>query len=116
MKDFSVYKIDINLFYDKYKSDYLKIRGSTDKKIWDEKYKWDILPKLSHELSSYKEVTKENIQEIFNIYKKYNPSSGTFIDWRDADDLTTLFSKPHGWQLLRDLWDAKPDNVAAYFY
>lgn len=97
---------------EKYKDEYLKRRGSTDPNMWDESYKWDVLPKLSKELSSFKSVTKDNANQILEIYLKLNPQQGTLIDWRESDDLRTLLSKPNGWQLLKEVWDADLDNCA----
>lgn len=113
MAEYLISNLDIKLFYDKYKDEYLHRRGNASPSVWDESYKWDILPKLTKDLAVFNSVTKDNIKEIFAVYKKYNPNEGTFIDWREIDDLNTLMQKPNGWQLIKDLWTATPETVAS---
>lgn len=46
-------KVALKAFYDLHKEDYFRRRRSGDAKLWDELYKWDILPRLNKELEQY---------------------------------------------------------------
>lgn len=107
----SISSVSLKDLYNKYKQEYLSRRGSTDQHVWDESYKWDVLPKLSKELGSYKSVTRDNAEQIIDVYLRLNPQQGTLVDWREADDLKTLVSKPNGWQLINEIWSADTDGI-----
>src|SRR5690606_21911204 len=74
-------KLKLRAFYESRKDHYYERRNSGDNSQWDERYKWDIFPKLNEILSEYKDVTADNLPEIMNILKKHNPQQGSFAHW-----------------------------------
>lgn len=111
--NYEVNRLALRAFYEKYSDEYIKRRKSGDKSLWDEAYKWQVLPELSRALSAFKEVNKDNANEILEIYIHKNPNQGTLIDWREADDLKLLVGKALGWQLLNDMWHITKETLAA---
>ena len=45
-------KLALQAFYESRRDEYLRRRFSGDKALWDESYKWDILPRLNKELAA----------------------------------------------------------------
>ena len=58
MSEFSsdINKLALKNFYETHKEEYFKRRDSGDKSLWDEQYKWDILPRLNKELAKFDNV------------------------------------------------------------
>lgn len=69
MSEFSsdINKLALKNFYETHKEEYFKWRNSGDKKLWDEQYKWDILPRLNKELAKFDKITKDNVGEFISI-------------------------------------------------
>ena len=69
MSEFSsdINKLALKNFYQTPKEEYFKRRSSGNKKLWDEQYKWDILPALNQKLSGFNKITKENESETIQI-------------------------------------------------
>lgn len=60
-------KLALQAFYESHRDEYLRRRFSGDKALWDESYKWDILPRLNKELAAYDSVNGDSIAEIADI-------------------------------------------------
>lgn len=110
---FKINKLQLKSFYESNRDDYYSRRGSGDISLWDEQYKWDILPKLNTLLAKYETITGDNFGDIVSEIRKSNPSSGSFAHWIDMDDLDLLVKAKNGFQVFRDLWTAAPENIAA---
>jgi len=68
---------------------YIEIRNRKDPELWNEEYKWDILPTVNKEF--FKEpMTADNIVEKIDILRKHNPSSGSFVHWNNLGDLKEI--------------------------
>lgn len=68
---------------------YIDIRNRKDPELWNEEYKWDVLPKVNKEF--FKEpITVDNIVEKIDILRKHNPSSGTFVHFTNPNDLKEI--------------------------
>ncbi len=78
-------KLALRNYYETHKDDYYKKRLSTDKDIYDEQYKWEILPKLNQELSSLENITKDNVGDFIGIITR-NENKANFVHWIDMDD------------------------------
>ena len=79
---------------------YIDIRNRKDPELWNEEYKWDILPKVNKEF--FKEpVTTDNIVEKIDILRKHNPPSGSFVHFTNTDD-------------LKEIARQKPDRVLEF--
>ena len=69
--------------------DYSDIRNRKDPELWNEEYKWDILPIINKEF--FKEpMTVDNIVEKIVILEKNNPSSGSFVHFSNILDLKEI--------------------------
>jgi len=69
--------------------EYAEIRNRKDPELWDEDYKWDVLPKVNSEF--FKEsMTIDNIVKKISILNKYNPSSGSFVHFGNLLDLKEI--------------------------
>ena len=112
MSEFSsdINKLALKNFYETHKEEYFKRRNSGDKKLWDEQYKWDILPRLNKELAEFDKITKDNVGEFISIITQ-NKNKSNFANWRDAVDLMPVFSKPNGYQVLNEVWTSDIDNI-----
>ena len=62
-------KLALQAFYESHRDEYLRRRFSGDKTLWDESYKWDILPRLNKELAAYDSVNGDSIAEIAHIVR-----------------------------------------------
>ena len=85
-------KVALKAFYESHRDEYLRRRFSGDKALWDESYKWDILPRLNKELAAYDSVNGDSIAEIAHIVTHHTNTSN-FANWRDIDDLKDLLSR-----------------------
>jgi len=69
--------------------EYADMRNRKDPELWQEEYKWDILPKVNKEF--FREpMTVDNIVEKIDILTKYNPTSGSFVHWNNLEDLKEI--------------------------
>ena len=69
--------------------EYADMRNRKDPELWQEEYKWDILPKANKEF--FREpMTVDNIVEKIDILTKYNPTSGSFVHWNNLEDLKKI--------------------------
>lgn len=66
--------------------EYLKFRNSDN---YGEKYKFDILNELNNQLQNTR-ITPDNVISIIDLLKNKNPSSGSFVNWRDLDNLLKI--------------------------
>ncbi len=112
-KKMEINKVALRAFYDLHKEDYLRRRYSGDAKLWDELYKWDILPRLNKELAQYQSVTKESITEVMHIVTHHTNASN-FASWRDIDDLKDFLQRPKAYTVIDELWRATPESVDQY--
>lgn len=103
-------KVALRAFYDLHKEDYFRRRHSGDAKLWDESYKWDILPRLNKELAQYQSVTKESIAEVMHIVTHHTNASN-FASWRDIDDLKDFLQRPNAHAVINELWRATLESV-----
>jgi len=80
----------VNLGYTKNLiKNYIEIRNRKDPELWNEEYKWDILPKVNKEF--FKEpMTVDNIVEKIVILEKNNPASGSFVHFSNLMDLKEI--------------------------
>ena len=70
-------------------NNYAEIRDRKDPELWNEEYKWDILPKVNKEF--FKEpMTVDNIVEKIVILEKNNPTSGSFVHFSNLMDLKEI--------------------------
>jgi hypothetical protein len=68
---------------------YVDIRNRKDPELWNEEYKWDILPTVNKEF--FKEpMTADNIVERIDILRKHNPPSGSFVHFTNPNDLKEI--------------------------
>ena len=68
---------------------YVDIRNRKDPELWNEEYRWDILPKVNKEF--FREpMTVDNVVEKIDILTKYNPTSGSFVHWNNLEDLKEI--------------------------
>jgi len=68
---------------------YIEIRNRKDPELWNEEYKWSILPTVNKEF--FKEsMTVDNIAEKMVILEKYNPTSGSFVHFSTLMDLKEI--------------------------
>ena len=104
-------KLALQAFYESHRDEYLRRRFSGDKALWDESYKWDILPRLNKELAAYDSVSSDSIAEIAHIVTHYTNTSN-FANWRDIDDLKALLSRKNAHSVLSELWLVKPETAA----
>ncbi len=70
-------------FFDIAANEYKKFRGTA---VWDEQYKWDILPGL-HTKFIDGNFTKDSILKKISLLEEYNPSSGSFVYWSEINNL-----------------------------
>lgn len=103
-------KLALQAFYESHRDEYLRRRFSGDKALWDESYKWDILPRLNKELAAYNSVNGDSIAEIAHIVTHHTNTSN-FANWRDIDDLKDLLSRRNAHSVLSELWIAKPETT-----
>jgi len=69
--------------------EYADIRNRKDPELWNEEYKWDILPKVNKEF--FREpMTVDNIVEKIDILRKHNPPSGSFVHFTNPNDLKEI--------------------------
>lgn len=106
----SINKLLLDSFIERHKDQYLNRRNSNTN--WGESYKWKHLPKIAHDLANFESPNAENIKDILKAYTKSNPNQGTFIDWRELDDINHLISTTNGWQLIREIWDIDTTQLA----
>ena len=104
-------QLQLKTFYESHKDEYYQRRNSGDKSQWDEKYKWDIFPKLNKILAEYKTITADNLPEIVKILKKHNPQQGSFAHWIEMDNLNILTRHTNGWQVVAPLWETTPETI-----
>ena len=102
-------KLSLRAFYEKNKEDYYRRRSSNETTEWDEQYKWDTFEKTCSELSNYTSVTKDTISDIVKILQK---NQKNFTDWRSVDNFNLLIDRPNGWQVIRVIWDATPEDAS----
>ena len=112
MSEFSsdINKLALKNFYETHKEEYFKRRDSGDKSLWDEQYKWDILPELNNKLSSFSKITRENVAEFISIINN-NSNKSNFTHWIDMDGLNLLADLPYGNQILDIVWQANSENA-----
>ena len=110
MPNVEINKLALKNFYETRKEEYFKRRSSGNKKLWDEQYKWDILPALNQKLSSFNKITKENVTDFIAIVND-NSNKSNFAHWIDMDDLKLLADLPYGNQILDIVWQANSDNA-----
>ena len=104
-------KLALQAFYESHRDEYLRRRFSGDKALWDESYKWDILPRLNKELAAYDSVNGDSIAEIAHIVTHHTNTSN-FANWRDIEDLKALLLRKNAHSVLSELWIAKPETAA----
>ena len=104
-------KLALRAFYESHRDEYLRRRFSGDKALWDESYKWDILPRLNKELAAYDSVNGDSIAEIAHIVTHHTTTSN-FLNWRDIEDLKALLLRKNAHSVLSELWIAKPETAA----
>jgi hypothetical protein len=109
-KKMEINKVALRAFYDLHKEDYFRRRHSGDAKLWDELYKWDILPRLNKELAQYQSATKESVAEVARIVTHHTNASN-FASWRDIDDLKDFLQRPKAYTVIDELWRATPESV-----
>ena len=69
--------------------EYVDIRNRKDPELWNEEYKWDVLPKVNNEF--FREpMTVDNIVEKIAILEKNNPTSGSFVHFSNLMDLKEI--------------------------
>jgi len=110
-KKMKINRLALRAFYESHRDEYLRRRFSGDKALWDESYKWDILPRLNKELAAYDSVNGDSIAEIAHIVTHHTNTSN-FANWRDIDDLKDLLSRRNAHSVLSELWLAKPETAA----
>lgn len=103
-------KLALKNFYENYKDEYFKRRYSGDEKLWDEQYKWDVLPKLNKELAKFDEITKENIDEFMSIITR-NENKNNFVHWMGIEKLISIFNRKNSYQILNEIWSSDIYNV-----
>ena len=106
----NINKVALKRFYEIHKDEYLRRRLSGDIKLWDEQYKWDILPELNKRLSIYEKITRENVADFMSIVNN-NSNKSNFAHWIDMDDLKLLAELPYGNQILNIVWQANSEDV-----
>lgn len=104
-------KIALRAFYKTHKDEYYRRRSSSDSTLWDEQYKWDILPALNARLNEYTAITRSNVAEFIAVINS-NSNKSNFTHWIDMDDLKLLAELPYGNQILDIVWNTKPSEVA----
>jgi len=57
--------------------------------LWQEEYKWKVLPELNKEFFQ-EPITAENILEKINMLQKFNPTTGTFVHFGSLIDLKEI--------------------------
>ena len=68
---------------------YTEIRNRKDPELWQEEYKWKVLPELNKEF--FKEpIRADNILEKINLLQKFNPTTGTFVHYTNLGDLNII--------------------------
>lgn len=68
---------------------YIDIRNRKDPELWNEEYKWDVLPKVNNEF--FKEtMAVDNIVEKIIVLEKNNPTSGSFVHFTNLMDLKEI--------------------------
>lgn len=102
--------LELRNFYETNRRAYYERRGSGNNQLWDEQYKWDILPALNQKLSTYGAITRDNIADFIAIIAN-NSNKSNFAHWIDMDDLKLLAELPYGNQVLDIVWQAAPDTV-----
>jgi len=106
----NINKVALKRFYEIHKDEYLRRRLSGDIKLWDEQYKWDILPELNKRLSIYEKITRENVVDFISIINN-NSNKSNFAHWIDMDDLKILAELPYGNQILDIVWQANSEDA-----
>lgn len=104
-------KVALRAFYETHKDEYYRRRISGDSTLWDEQYKWDILPALNAQLAGFTTITRANVAEFIALINSTSNKSN-FTHWIDMDDLKLLVELPYGNQILDIVWNAKPGEVA----
>ena len=99
-------KLALRAFYETHKGDYYSRRGSSDIALWDEQYKWDILPALNTRLAEFATITRDNVASFISVINS-NSNKSNFTHWIDMDDLKLLAELPYGNQILDIVWNAK---------
>jgi MoxR-like ATPase len=72
--------------------EYADIRNRKGSELWNEEYKWDILPKVNNEFIK-EPISIDNIVKKIDILIKYNPTSGSFVHWSNLGDLEEIAKK-----------------------
>ncbi len=103
-------KLALNGFYESNKDEYYRRRKSGDIKLWDEQYKWNILPALNQKLSAFNSITRDNIADFISVINN-NSNKSNFAHWIDMDDLKSLAELPYGNQILDIVWQSTSENV-----
>lgn len=87
--------------------EYLKFRNSD---IYNEKYKFDILNELNNQLQNIR-ITPDNVISIIEMLKDKNPSSGSFVNWRDLDNLLKIVKEDpvKSSRVINELYDESID-------
>lgn len=68
---------------------YIDIRNRKDMELWNEEYKWDVLPKVNNRF--FKEpMAVDNIVEKIVVLEKNNPTSGSFVHYTNLGDLKEI--------------------------
>lgn len=71
--------------------EYVKLRNDIDP-LWDEQYKWDILPRANKDFAQG-DISLENVLEKAKLLQKYNPTRGSFVHWADPSSIVNLAKK-----------------------
>jgi hypothetical protein len=107
----TINKLALKAYYENNKDSYWSKRLSGDDSLWDESYKWDILPRLNRQLETYEKITPENAAEIVTVLQKNNPNAGSFCHWTDFDNLSKLIdAKPVAAKALAYIWGVRDDT------
>ncbi len=104
-------KVALRAFYETHKDNYYTRRDSNDAGLWDEQYKWAILPSLNAQLADFSDISRANVANFISIINS-NSNKSNFTHWIDMDDLTSLAELPYGNQILDIVWSTKPSDVS----
>lgn len=70
-------------------NNYIEIRNRKDPELWNEEYKWGILPKVNKEF--FREpMAVDNIVKKISVLEKNNPHSGSFVHYTNLMDLKEI--------------------------
>lgn len=104
-------RLALKNFYETNKEEYFHRRNSGDSELWDEQYKWKILPELNSAFKDIARVTPESIHGIINTLHKNNPNKGSFTHWIELDNLKPFADKPFSYNLINAAWQSSTENI-----